>query len=157
LLITSTFRVVENITNTNSIIMTYNCYLFFLIAVSDTLEVAARVHGEWDARLSYEHITRFELNHRFPPLLTSNENGLNPDQVTVPVGQKSIVWRTTPDVIQLSANTYFQHKRPIQSWSAAESTDHQTEWVTYQHARLPAKENQQQWVPIFIFLGHKLK
>jgi len=94
-------------------VINYCCRPFFSFAVSDTLEVAARVHGEWDARLSYEHITRFELNQRFPPLLTNNENGLNPDQVTVPVGQKPIVWRTTPDVIQLSADTDFQHKRPV--------------------------------------------
>lgn len=75
--------------------------------------MAARAQGEWDARLSYEHITHFERNQRYPPLLTSNEHGPNPDQITVPVGQKSIVWRTTPDVVQLSANTDFQHKRPV--------------------------------------------
>lgn len=88
---------------------------FFSISVLDTLEVDARVHGEWDARLSCEYITRFKLNQRFPPLLASNENGLNSDQVTVPVGQKSIVWRSTPNVSQLSANTDFQHKRPVYS------------------------------------------
>jgi len=78
---------------------------------------AARVHSEWDARLSYERIVvarLFERDQRFPPLSTiSTENGLNADQVAVPVGQKPIVRRTTPDVGQLSANTDFQHKRPV--------------------------------------------
>lgn len=87
--------------------------MYNLYTLSDTLEVAARVHSEWDARLSYEHITYFGRDQRFPPLIISNKNGFNADQVTIPVSEKSSVWCTTPDVSQLSANTDFQHKRPV--------------------------------------------
>lgn len=128
--------------------------VFFSFTVPNTLTelvVAARAHGEWDARYECKYytttITCFGRNRpRFPPLITiTDENGPNADQVTVPVGQKPFVWHTAPDVVdQLSANTDIQHKRPVQQQrTASEPTNCQEEWVTYKHARLPAKEDQQ--------------
>lgn len=84
------------------LIMSTVCFI-----VSDTLEVAARVHNEWDARLLRESIYTYQ---QFPPLIKIIKNGLNADQGTVPIGQKSIVWHTTAEVSQLSANTNIQHQ-----------------------------------------------
>lgn len=78
--------------------------------VSYTLEVAARVHSEWDARLLRESIYTYQ---QFPPSIETIRNGLNADQVTVPIGQKPIVWHSTAEVSQLSANTNVQRQWPI--------------------------------------------
>lgn len=86
----------------------YNKMAIFFFLVTDTLEVVARVHSEWDARSLCKSIA-FELNQRFPSPITSNNYGLNANQVTIPIGQKSFVWHTTADVEQLSANTDVQY------------------------------------------------
>lgn len=83
--------------------------------VPDTLEVVAQVHSEWDARSLYERNIAFESNQRFPPsiiiiiIIISNDNGVNANQVTVPIGQKPIVRRAAAEVDQLPANTDVQH------------------------------------------------